>query len=87
MSAREQVQRFGGFLAAMVIPNIAGIIAWGLITALFIPTGWLPSAETGRFLRTVAEFARVPADRARSRHCTGSSRRRPSAGPRACPAT
>jgi PTS system mannitol-specific IIC component len=26
----------------MVMPNIAAFIAWGLITALFIPTGWLP---------------------------------------------
>ena len=42
---RERLQRLGGFLAAMVIPNIAAIIAWGLITALFIPTGWLPSAK------------------------------------------
>jgi PTS system mannitol-specific IIC component len=42
---RERLQRIGGFLAAMVIPNIAAIIAWGLITALFIPTGWLPSAK------------------------------------------
>jgi PTS system mannitol-specific IIC component len=25
----------------MVLPNIAAFIAWGLITALFIPTGWL----------------------------------------------
>ena len=29
----------------MVIPNIGAFIAWGLITALFIPTGWL--AKTG----------------------------------------
>lgn len=42
---RERLQRIGGFLAAMVIPNIAAIIAWGLITALFIPTGWLPSEK------------------------------------------
>jgi PTS system mannitol-specific IIC component len=42
---RERLQRIGGFLAAMVIPNIAAIIAWGLITALFIPTGWLPNAK------------------------------------------
>jgi PTS system mannitol-specific IIC component len=27
----------------MVMPNIAAFIAWGLITALFIPTGWLGS--------------------------------------------
>ncbi len=28
----------------MVVPNIAAIIAWGLMTALFIPTGWWPNA-------------------------------------------
>ena len=37
----ERVQRFGGFLSSMVIPNIGAFIAWGLITALVIPTGWL----------------------------------------------
>ena len=40
---REKLQRFGGFLAGMVIPNIGAFIAWGLITALFIPTGWIPN--------------------------------------------
>lgn len=40
---REQLQRFGGFMAGMVIPNIGAFIAWGLITALFIPTGWTPN--------------------------------------------
>ena len=39
---RERLQQFGGFLAGMVIPNIGAFIAWGLITALFIPTGWVP---------------------------------------------
>lgn len=38
-SARAKVQAFGGFLTAMVIPNIGAFIAWGFITALFIPTG------------------------------------------------
>ena len=40
---RERLQQFGGFLAGMVIPNIGAFIAWGLITALFIPTGWVPN--------------------------------------------
>jgi PTS system mannitol-specific IIC component len=43
-SAKATVQRFGGFLAAMVMPNIGAFIAWGLITALFIPTGWMPNS-------------------------------------------
>jgi PTS system mannitol-specific IIC component len=42
---RAAVQRFGGNLAAMVMPNIGAFIAWGLITALFIPTGWIPNED------------------------------------------
>ncbi|WP_427983743.1 PTS mannitol transporter subunit IICB [Agarivorans sp.] len=37
------VQSVGRFLSSMVMPNIGAFIAWGLITALFIPTGWLPN--------------------------------------------
>lgn len=39
----EKLQRFGNFLSEMVMPNLGAFIAWGIITALFIPTGWLPS--------------------------------------------
>ncbi|MBN2528939.1 MAG: PTS mannitol transporter subunit IICBA [Deltaproteobacteria bacterium] len=37
------VQSFGRFLSGMVMPNIGAFIAWGLITAFFIPTGWWPN--------------------------------------------
>ncbi|RBP88795.1 PTS system mannitol-specific IIC component [Cytobacillus firmus] len=37
------VQKFGNFLSSMVMPNISAFIAWGLITALFIPTGFFPN--------------------------------------------
>ena len=40
---RVRLQRMGSFLAAMVLPNIGAFIAWGLITALFIPAGWAPN--------------------------------------------
>ncbi|ETK36208.1 PTS mannitol transporter subunit IICB [Microbispora sp. ATCC PTA-5024] len=40
---RATIQRFGGHLAGMIMPNIGAFIAWGLITALFIPTGWVPN--------------------------------------------
>ncbi|MDQ4043334.1 MAG: PTS mannitol transporter subunit IICB [Actinomycetota bacterium] len=43
-SLRAKVQRFGSYLSGMVMPNIGAFIAWGLITALFIPDGWLPNA-------------------------------------------
>jgi mannitol PTS system EIICBA or EIICB component len=38
---RAAIQRFGAFLAGMIMPNLGAFIAWGLITALFIPTGWV----------------------------------------------
>ena len=44
-SFRARIQAFGGFLTAMVIPNVGAFIAWGLLTALFIPTGWLPNED------------------------------------------
>ncbi|MDN4478946.1 mannitol-specific PTS transporter subunit IIC [Demequina lignilytica] len=37
------VQRFGRFLSGMIMPNIGAFVAWGLITAFFIPTGWTPN--------------------------------------------
>lgn len=42
-SIRVKVQQLGRFLSGMVMPNIGAFIAWGLITALFIPTGWWPN--------------------------------------------
>ncbi|MBN2221065.1 MAG: PTS mannitol transporter subunit IICBA [Vallitaleaceae bacterium] len=43
MKNQNQIQRMGRFLSGMVMPNIGAFIAWGLITALFIPTGWVPN--------------------------------------------
>ncbi|OQX29896.1 MAG: PTS mannitol transporter subunit IIBC [Spirochaeta sp. LUC14_002_19_P3] len=45
MGTRARIQRFGRFLSGMVMPNIGAFIAWGLITAFFIPTGWTPSEK------------------------------------------
>ena len=42
---KNGVQRFGKFLSSMVMPNIGAFIAWGFITALFIPDGWLPNEQ------------------------------------------
>ncbi|TXC91015.1 PTS mannitol transporter subunit IICB [Metabacillus litoralis] len=40
---RVKIQRFGSYLSGMIMPNIGAFIAWGIITALFIPTGWTPN--------------------------------------------
>ena len=49
-SMKVKVQAFGRFLSAMVMPNIGAFIAWGLITALFIPTGWIPNEALSKLV-------------------------------------
>jgi PTS system mannitol-specific IIC component len=44
---RVRVQKFGTFLSNMIMPNIGAIIAWGIITAFFIPDGWTPNEKIG----------------------------------------
>ncbi|WP_413727493.1 PTS mannitol transporter subunit IICBA [Sodalis sp. RH19] len=47
---KVRVQNFGRFLSNMVMPNIGAFIAWGIITALFIPTGWTPNATLAKLV-------------------------------------
>ncbi|WP_373819489.1 PTS mannitol transporter subunit IICBA [Glaesserella sp.] len=47
---KVKVQGFGRFLSNMVMPNIGAFIAWGFITALFIPTGWLPNESLAKLV-------------------------------------
>ena len=54
--AKANVQRVGAFLASMVMPNIAAFIAWGLITALFIPKGWLPNEHAAELVGPMITF-------------------------------
>lgn len=44
-SLKVKIQKLGTSLSNMVMPNIGAFIAWGLLTALFIKTGWLPNAK------------------------------------------
>ncbi|NKZ05424.1 PTS mannitol transporter subunit IICB [Actinomadura latina] len=53
---RANVQRIGGKMAGMVMPNIGAFIAWGLITALFIPTGWLPNERLGELVDPMIKY-------------------------------
>ena len=54
--ARVAVQKFGTFLSGMIMPNIAAFIAWGIITALFIPTGWLPNETLAALVGPMLTF-------------------------------
>lgn len=53
---QELVQRFGRFLSAMVMPNIGAFIAWGFITALFIPAGWYPNEKLAELVGPMSSF-------------------------------
>jgi PTS system mannitol-specific IIC component len=55
-SLKGNVQRLGSFLSGMVLPNIGAFIAWGLITALFIPTGWMPNEYLGKLVGPMITF-------------------------------
>lgn len=55
-SLKARVQRFGSFLSGMVMPNIGAFIAWGVITALFIPTGWWPNKELNNLVSPMITY-------------------------------
>lgn len=42
-SFKVKIQKMGTTLSNMVMPNIGAFIAWGVLTSLFIPTGWTPN--------------------------------------------
>ena len=42
-SPRVALQKVGTSLSNMVMPNIPALIAWGILTAFFIPEGWTPN--------------------------------------------
>ncbi|WP_349420782.1 PTS mannitol transporter subunit IICB [Staphylococcus felis] len=50
------IQSFGSFLSSMIMPNIGAFIAWGLITALFIPDGWLPNKELASMVDPMIKY-------------------------------
>jgi len=54
--AKIKVQNFGRFLSNMVMPNIGAFIAWGFITALFIPTGWFPNEQLSQLVGPMIKF-------------------------------
>ncbi|MEG0727004.1 MAG: PTS transporter subunit EIIC, partial [Erysipelothrix sp.] len=53
---KEKVQKFGRFLSGMVMPNIGAFIAWGFITALFIPDGWIPNEKFGALVGPMVTY-------------------------------
>lgn len=54
--AKVGVQKFGRFLSGMVQPNIGAFIAWGLITALFIASGWFPNETLAQLVDPMVKY-------------------------------
>lgn len=54
--SRAKIQKFGGFLSGMVMPNIGAFITWGLITAMFLETGWFPNETIAVLIGPMLRF-------------------------------
>ena len=52
-SISQKLQKFGAFLAGMVIPNIGAFIGFGLITAFFLATGWTPDERLATLISPI----------------------------------
>ena len=57
---KEKVQQFGRFLSGMVMPNIGAFIAWGIITAFFIETGWCPNERFATLVSPMSTVMQIP---------------------------
>ncbi|MFD1418554.1 PTS mannitol transporter subunit IICB [Companilactobacillus keshanensis] len=55
-SLKTKTQRLGSKLSGMVMPNIGAFIAWGLITALFMASGWLPNAQLAKMITPMVTY-------------------------------
>lgn len=51
-----KLQQYGKFLSNMVLPNIGAFIIWGIIAALFIPTGWFPNEEFAKLVEPMIKY-------------------------------
>jgi PTS system mannitol-specific IIC component len=56
VGSRAKLQKFGGVLSGMVMPNIGAFITWGLITAIFLETGWFPNETIATLIGPMLRF-------------------------------
>lgn len=53
---KERVQNIGKFLSSIIIPNVGVFIAWGLATAIFMPTGWYPNERIAALIDPIIKY-------------------------------
>ncbi|MGH2088810.1 PTS mannitol transporter subunit IICBA [Aerococcus urinaeequi] len=56
ISMKTRIQKFGSYLSSMIMPNIGAFISWGIITALFLATGWLPNEELAQMIDPMKNY-------------------------------
>ena len=55
-TSKVEAKGFGKFLSDMIMPNVGIFIAWGLITALFIPGGWMPNEQLAQLVDPMVNY-------------------------------
>lgn len=55
-SVKTNLQKFGTKLSGMIMPNISALIAWGLITAIFMSAGWFPNAHIATLIDPMKNY-------------------------------
>lgn len=51
-----RIRKFGGYMSNMVMPNLGAFVGWGIIAALFIPTGWIPNEQFNELVGPMLRF-------------------------------
>ncbi|WP_311408161.1 PTS mannitol transporter subunit IICBA [Liquorilactobacillus uvarum] len=55
-SLKTKIQKLGTSLSGMIMPNIAAVIAWGLVTAIFMAQGWFPNAQIAKMISPMLNY-------------------------------
>ncbi|CCI85876.1 PTS system, mannitol-specific IIBC component [Lactobacillus pasteurii DSM 23907 = CRBIP 24.76] len=56
-SLKVKIQKFGTALSGMIMPNIGAVIAWGLLTAIFMsPNGWIPNKQINNLVSPMLTY-------------------------------
>lgn len=51
-----RIRKFGGYMSNMVMPNLGAFVGWGIIAALFIPSGWMPNEDFNQMVGPMLRF-------------------------------
>lgn len=55
-SLKGTVNQVNKFLIKVMMPNMSAFIVWGIITAIFIPTGWFPNERIAELVGPMIKY-------------------------------